>query len=318
MIFFFYGEDSFRAKNKIDAIKDKFQTTVDQAGHNIESLDGDNMVIDDFFKAVTATGFLASKKLIVIKNIFDNKKLSSLQDELIKYLDKQKDTPDENYLIFWQTSKPDLRTKLYKALKKFKYVEEFNKLSPDKLNTWIDKKCQAQNKKIQAAARQLLLAFVGNNLWQLNQEINKLSHFSQSTEIILQDVKDIVQAKADDNIFNLVDALGKKDKARALQLLEDQMNSGVSGLYILTMITSQFRNLIKVKILSKKINNSFAIAQTLKMHNFVASKSLAMSRLYSLDELKNIHQALLSMDAKFKTGQGKEKILFTQMIENLQ
>jgi len=61
MIFFFYGEDSFRAKNKIDAIKTKFQTIVDQGEHNIESLDGDTMTVDDFFRSVTATGFLAPK-----------------------------------------------------------------------------------------------------------------------------------------------------------------------------------------------------------------------------------------------------------------
>ncbi|MBT4349653.1 DNA polymerase III subunit delta [bacterium] len=317
MIFFFYGEDSFRAKNKIDAIKAKFQTTVDQGGHNIESLDGDTMAIDDFFRSVTATGFLAPKKLIVIKNIFDNKKLASFQDELIKYLAKQSDSPEENYLIFWQASKPDLRKKLYKTLKKFKYTEEFNALSPDKINAWINKKCQANNKTIQPIARQLLLASVGNNLWQLDQEINKLIHFSQNPEIIIDEVKELVQAKADDNIFNFIDALGKKDKARALKLLEDQLNSGVNGLYILTMITSQFRTLIKVKILSEKINNSFAISQTLKIHTFVASKTLAMSKLYTLAELKKIYQQLLTIDAKLKTGQGKERLLFAQMIEKL-
>ena len=317
MIFFFYGEDSFRAHQKIEAIKKKFQATIDQTGHNIQNLDGETFSLDDFFQSVTATGFLATKKLIVIKDIFNNKKLTSWQDSLIEYLAKQQDTIEENYLIFWQTSKPDLRTKLYKALKKFKYTEEFDKLSADKLNSWIDVQLKAQDKTIATTARQLLLAFVGNNLWQLNNELNKLANFTTTKEIIAENVKDLVQAKTDDNIFNLIDAIGKKNKALALKLIEERINSGANALYILTMITGQFRLLIKVKTLGKKINNSFAIAQTLKIHNFVASKALATSKLYTIEELKNIYQQLINIDEKLKTSSAKEKILFTQMITSL-
>jgi len=33
MLFFYYGEDSFRAKQKIDALKHKFRQTIDKSGH---------------------------------------------------------------------------------------------------------------------------------------------------------------------------------------------------------------------------------------------------------------------------------------------
>ena len=69
MIFFFYGEDSFRAHQKINEIKDKFKNNIDENGYNINYLDDDNLKIEDFFKSVKSTGFLAEKKLIIIRKI---------------------------------------------------------------------------------------------------------------------------------------------------------------------------------------------------------------------------------------------------------
>ncbi len=317
MIFFFYGEDSFRAKNKIDAIKEKFKTAVDHDGHSLENIDGETATLTDFFKAVESSGFFTSKKLIIIKNIFDNKNIKNLEDALIAYLAKQKDTIEENYLIFWQVGKPNPKNKLYKALKNFKYVEEFEKLAAEKINTWIKKEVEKYHKQISNQAIMTLLSYVGEDLWQLSQEINKLVNFSQSPEISLEDIKTIVQAKTDDNIFNLVDAIGKKNKPLALELLEKQLDSGVNSLYILSMMVRQFRILIKVKLFSEKIDNSFAVAQALKLHPFVAKKTLEQSRLYTLAELKKIYQLLLNLDGKLKREAPKEKIFFMQMINQL-
>ena len=316
MLFFYYGEDSFRAHQKIQAIVKKFQDKVDQAGHNVQHLDGETLTADDFFKAVSVMGFLADKKLIVIKNIFDNKKLSAWQDSLIDFIDKQKDTTDENYLIFWQAGKGDSRKKLFKRLKKLKFNEEFTKQNPRQLAQWIIKHVQAQKKNIDPRAVELLIAYVGNELWQLHQEISKLANFSKD-DISEQAVRDLVQAKIDDNIFNMVDALGNKDKALALKLIEDKLNNGVNHQYILTMIIRQFRLLIKAKTLGDDARYAGALAQALKIPPMIAEKTLAQSKEYTLDELKKIYGQLLVLDEKFKTTQNQEKILFAQMINNL-
>jgi len=316
MLFFYYGEDSFRAHQKIQAIVNKFKDKVDQAGHNTQYLDGETIGADDFFKAVSVMGFLADKKLIIIKNIFDNKKLNAWQDTLIDFLDKQKDTPDENYLIFWQSGKVDSRKKLFKKLNKLKFSEEFNKQNPQQLVTWIINHVQAQGKKIKPTAIELLIAYVGNELWQLHQEISKLVHFSQD-EISEQDIRELVQAKIDDNIFNMVDALGNKNKALALKLVEDKLNNGVNHQYILTMIIRQFRILIKAKSLSQDTSYAGALAQALRIPPTIAQKTLNQSKEYSLADLKKIYSQLLILDEKFKTTQNQEKILFAQMINSL-
>jgi len=316
MLFFYYGQDSFRSYQKVEAIKTKFKEKVDPSGHNTQVLDGENLSPDDFFQAVSVMGFLADKKLIIIRNIFDNKKLKDWQEQLLKFLNSQKDTPDENYIIFLQNNKPDTRLKLYKKLSKIKFNEEFEPLNSNQLKTWVQKQFTKYNKSINLPALDLLISYVGNNLWQMNQEINKLVNFSQG-DISEQDVKTLVQAKVDENIFNLIDALGNKDKSSALKLIEEKINNGVNHQYILTMIIRQYRLLIKAKALGDKAKNYFALMQTLKVPKIVAQKTYQQSKLYDMNQLKKIYKYLLYLDEKFKTSSGKEKILFTKMINEL-
>jgi len=316
MIFFYYGPDSFRAQQKIGAIKNKFKEKVDPSGQNIVQLDGETMGPDDFFQAVSVMGFLAEKKLIIIKNIFDNKKLKDWQDTLIKFLDKQTDSIDENYIVFFQSSQPDSRLKLYKRLSKFKFSEEFPLLNSSQLKTWVKNQFTKNKKNISLPALELLISYVGNNLWQMNQEINKLSNFA-SGDINEEDIKNVVQAKIDENIFNLIDALGKKDKALALKLIEEKIDNGVNHQYILTMIIRQYRILIKAKALGDKAKNYFALMQVLKVPKFIAQKTYQQSQMYDMEQLKKIYKYLLYLDEKFKSSTGQEKILFAKMINEL-
>ena len=316
MLFFYYGQDSFRSYQKVEAIKNKFKDKIDPGGYNAQVLDGETIGPEDFFQAVSVMGFLADKKLIIIKNIFHNKKLKDWQDQLLKFLNTQKDSPDENYIVFLQTDKPDTRLKLYKKLSQVKFSEEFEPLNLNQLKSWTQKQFEKNSKIITNSSLDLLLAYVGNNLWQMHQEINKLSSFAAG-EIGEKEVKELVQAKIDDNIFNLIDALGNKDKSLALKLIEEKINSGVNHQYILTMIIRQYRLIIKAKALGDKAKNYFALMQVLKIPKIVAEKTYAQSKLYAMPQLKTIYKYLLYIDEKFKSSTNQEKVLFAKMINDL-
>jgi DNA polymerase-3 subunit delta len=316
MIFFYYGENSWLARQKIKAIKKKFQAEIDKSGHNILNIDGETVGANDFFEAVSASGFLASKKLLVVKNIFDNKKLKLWQDALLNFLSQQKDSPEENYIIFWQTEKPDVRTKLYKALKKFRFVEEFENYSNAELVAWLKKQAQLKNKSLDTDTANLLISYVGNDMWSLAQEIEKLIHFC-SDKITTEDVKSIVVAKIDENIFALVEALGQQNKALAFKLLEEKFDNGTSAQYILSMVVRQYRLLIKAKALSKQANYAGALAQALKLPPWLAEKTFAQSQLYTMDQLKAIYAELLSLDQQLKSSGPSDKLLFTKLVNHL-
>ena len=66
---FLYGPDTFRSRRKLKEIKQKFIADVDKSGLNIEQLDGENLDLVNFEKAITSPPFLAKKRLVIIENV---------------------------------------------------------------------------------------------------------------------------------------------------------------------------------------------------------------------------------------------------------
>ena len=118
MIYFYYGDDTFRGKETLDALRKKFIELYDPNGHNIVTLYHDDMTLESFNTAVTAQGFLAGKKLTIVGNIFNHKKFKELQEHILEYLNTQKNNKDENYIVFWHEVSPQKTSKLFKYLYK--------------------------------------------------------------------------------------------------------------------------------------------------------------------------------------------------------
>ena len=316
MIFFLYGEDAFRAKQTIDSIKAKFKDKVDSQGTNIHLLESVDFSTEIFFDLVKGQGFFSEKKLIIIKNIFDCRDSEKIENTIINWLETQKDTVSENYVIFWQQSIPRSTNKLFKKLKSYKFVHFFNPLQGAELQKWIVNQAKLNGCSINTEAIALLTAMIGNDTWFLNNEIEKLSA-QKSKTITAELVKNLVIAKTTNKIFDLVDACANKNKALAHSLINEQLEAGVEPLYLLAMIIRQFRLLARAYETAKKINNSYALANSLNIHPFVAKKILEQVRRYDLDQIKTTFQNLVKADRSLKYSAKEQGATFALLIENI-
>ena len=163
-------------------------------------------------------------------------------------------------------------------------------------------------------ALDLLLALVGQDLWQMNNEIEKLVNYKKNKVINKEDVSLFVKTKYDTDIFKLTDALAEKKKKTALKLIHDQIESGENELYLLAMLSRLFRILVQVKEVALEESNYYTIANRLNLHPFVAKKSLAQVSNFTFQELKNIYKNLLDIDLKIKTSQSNPRVLFDLFI----
>lgn len=313
MIIFLYGEDSYRSRQKLNQIKDKFKKA-DPSNINLTILDGEKIGFSNIKKAVQAVPFLAKKRLIIIENLLA-KKNKTLQEELVNYI-KEKKIPETTVIVFWERNSPDERTKLFKLLKKQR-AQEFRLLSGYALSKWIEQEVKERGGKIERDALDKLAAYVGNDLWQMSNEIDKLITYKNKKSITPEDVELLVKAKLDTNIFNMIDAIGDKNKKRALKLLHDQIESGEHELYLLTMITYQFRNLLIVKDLIEQGMNQYQIQREIRMHPFVVQKTFSQARNFSLDGLKKIYQKLLDTDIALKTSKIEPALALDLLVAKL-
>ena len=323
MIIFLYGEDTYRSGQKLNQIKDKFLKEVDLSGMNLTTMDGAKLKFEEFNHQVKASPFLARKRMVIVKNLISDNKSKEIQKEVVELLNTEwKNPKEDNILIFWEAtdhSKTKTKSALWDRLVKEKFAEQFQPLKPIQLNSWVEKEIIKKGGKIEKSSVPLLAALVGNDLWQMSGEIDKLISFCQEKPITTADIEKLVKAKFDDNIFNLVDALSNNNKKLALKLMSDQFNAESDEMYLLAMLIRQFRILLLTKDLSEKNPHlgKEQVSRELALHPFVAQKALWQIKNFSLDKLKQIYQMLLEIDLKIKTSSLKPRVLFDLFIAQI-
>ncbi len=298
MIIFFYGENTFESQKKLSQLKERFLKT-DSEGMNLKELEGTDLTFGDFVRELETMPFLGEKRLIIIRNLLLENKDSSLAEKIITQL---AEVPESAVLVFFEKGIPDRRSKLFKTLKKASQGEEFSLPEPWQVNKWIEEEVAKRGGKINPLALNKLAVFVGNDLWQLSNEIDKLIAYAGGKEIQGEDVELLVKAKVDETIFRLTDAFGKKDRRLALQVLHEFTDLGLKPEYLLAMLGGHLRNLIQVKEGSKKRLILSQIQSITKLHPYVVQKCLEQSRAFSLKQLIDLYEALGLLDEKLKLG----------------
>jgi DNA polymerase-3 subunit delta len=314
MIFYIYGTDNYRVSEKLKELKTSFIQKRDKAGLNIVNISGDTITLAQIEQESLTTPFLGDKKMIVIHNILKNKKISK---ETTAFLTNNKDRID-NIIVFVDTVDPNkakldrknkliITGELFKFLSTREYVWEFNNLKGHDLSTWIKK--YANNKRIQinSDAVDELIMRSGNELFAITSEIAKLSAYKRDKIIIAQDIKTLVNNQFDDNIFDLVDSMGNRNKKLALKLIADQLNFGSHPLLIISMISRQFKIILKTK-------DSEASAKDLKIHPFVFSKAQKQGNNFDIKQLINIINDILNIEKKLKSGEPNPELILNLFI----
>lgn len=314
MIILLYGPDTFRSRQKLRELKNKFTNEIDKSGLNLTELDGKKLDVSKFENDIATPPFLAKKRMVVIENLITSNKGKKIQAEVLKILEKNKF--EESILIFWEEDgEADKKSTLLKRLKKEKYNQQFKILTPLETKKWADKEIKDRGGKINIKALESLVDFVGNDLWQMNSEIEKLLAYKRGEEIRVEDISELVMTKIDDDIFKLTDAIGHKNKVLAIKLISDQFKNGVSPTRLLSKIIWQFKNLLVIKsgVEDNGLNTNQLTIQT-KLHPFVVKKTLAQIKNYSLEDLKKTYNQLLNIDHKIKTSRVDPEVLFDLLI----
>lgn len=302
MLIFLYGEDNFRSRQKLNEIIKKYKSK-HKTGLNFYRLNFAENSFEELKELVKTSPMFAEKKLVVLEGAFD--KNADSQKELAGYLKEKEIAKDGDVmLVFWERQTPDKRTELFKFLtKKTNTSQEFNKLSGAKLENWIKREVEKRDGKIEEAAAQRLAVSVGNDLWQMANEIEKLIAFSGGSQTIKSNnIDEMVKAKVNVDIFNTVDVLTKRDKREVLRLLHQHLDRGENELYLMSMFVRQFRNLLIIKDLMEKGIAFYELSKKTGLHPFVVKKTWEQTSGFTLDGLKKIYSKLLDLDLAIKVG----------------
>ena len=304
MVIFLYGTDTHRLKQNVKLVADnyrkKHQSGLNYFQFNLSQPD-DYSKLEDTIKS---SSFFSEIKLVGVKNIFASAGMPEKIIDLIKQFNINADK-ELVLLVCENQDRKDLLSKnkkLFGLLSEGSLVKEFNLLEGIKLENWVKREITARNCSVSTATARKLIGMVGNDSWALINEIEKLCNYKRKGDIKDEDLALLVPERIDLNIFDFIDAIGDRNKARAYELLYKEIKNGRDPYYILTMVIYQFRNLLTIKDLMLRDMASSLIAKNSGLHPFVVRKSLNSAGKFNMDDLKKTYGHLLNFDTSAKMG----------------
>jgi DNA polymerase-3 subunit delta len=142
----------------------------------------------------------------------------------------------------------DDKTKVERARKFYgaiPTVVEFRRYSPDEARAELDRIAKAANVRLDNAASQALVEALAADVERLSVEIEKLSLYGKP--ITADDLPLLVPDARESTIFALVNALGRRDRSRALETLDTLIREGEYLPLALTFLATQFRMALVAK-----------------------------------------------------------------------
>jgi len=304
MIYFVYGNDTYRLRKTIDAMRAKYE---ESSGMNSSVFDGDYN-LEKMQSDILSLPFLANKRLVTVKNILSAKGVDG--KKVIEILDKK---PDSSIVLFIEEGEPDKRTVLYKRLVKEK-SKELNLLQGSELTKWIMSETEKSGGQIETKEANMLAGYYGGDLWQLKNEIQKLVSYNK--KITEESIEKMSVANINVKIFDLTDAITAKNKGKAFKVLGELLDSGENEMYILSMVQWQMRNLTLVYEL--KDLNERDIASKAKMNPYIVKKTLYVAKkIESPSTIKSYYTLIIEAENDIKTGAKDPDVALELLVNKL-
>lgn len=296
-IYVFYGEEDFLREYNSNKIID--ECNLSNFDMNFVKLNDEN--IGRLPDNCEQLPFFDDKKVVYIKNsgfFTSGKKInSSIIERVVEYL---LSLPEYVEVIFNEDS-VDKRLTPYKKLSKVAKFEEIKYRGEVDLANWICSGMKKCGGSIDIENAKYLATVCGPSMSYLHSEIKKLAILNMEGEVISKGLIDMVSVKSIQGIiFDLTDALGTKNKSKALYLLDELILKKEAEQFILIMLYKHFRNLFLLRVAT---DEGIASAEYLGINPYVYKKLSGQIKYYSAYELRGILAKLTEFDYKSKRGE---------------
>ena len=275
---------------------------------NSDYLYGNESNLDTVLQLVKSFPMMAEKRLVIVKNADSllKKGGASTQEVFQQYLSHPN---PQSILVLHLESKIPKNTRLGKSLSQ-KHIRslEFESLADYQLANWVMGWAK-QEYQLQLSEQlgQLIAQLVGNDLKLLATEIEKIGTYTSKLqgEITLDQVKDVIGNYRGFDVFELKEAINKKQLDQAFYIAQRILQQSKSDtgeiIRIISFLYSDFSKLWQIIRLQQSNTSEQNIKQQLHIGSPYYFKRLVQdARRYTLEDLEAIFNALLDADRAVK------------------
>ena len=245
--------------------------------------------IEDIIDCCNGLPLMDKKRLVVVKGSPLKKNQANA-----KVLESYLKSPNPDCCFVYFDTAPN---ELFNAYKNFFEVIDCNKLPKNLTKQLVIKELSTKNRTISDEALELLYDNCDGLLSELMQEIKKLVALSTGV-IDLKLVEANTEKTLEFQIFELADAISKRNKEYVLKIVNKLMLDRDTREAIIPVLGGQFNRAMHAKLNS----DAKLVSAELKVKEFAIFKSKEMASSFSQKELKTICDLIIKYEHMFKFG----------------
>jgi DNA polymerase-3 subunit delta len=290
------GDESFLVEESIRLLKSKVLSDA-SVDFNYNSFIAGESSGADVRDSVEMLPMMGARRLVLLRNA------ENLKERDWEALYDVIERPVDSTVFVVACETMDKRKKPYKKLSQSSVWVDLNRPYENQMPQWIEYLCYGQGLSVSGEAISLLLQFVGTNLTELDNEIKKLkSYLGDRQQITEQDVLQVVSRSRVDRIFDLTDAIGTRDKAKALTLLAHLLEQGQSEVGAVALLNRHFRILSQLKALAPTGLSGPKLCSKVGIPQFLLNNYMSQARLWTEAKFSRMFSLLALTDKALKSS----------------
>ena len=295
-----YGEETYLLKQYRDKLVNALVSPDDTM--NFARFEGEGINQKEIIDLAETLPFFADRRLILIE---DSGLFKKGAEELAAYMEQ---VPETTYFVFVE-QEVDRKTKMFKEVKKLGTAVEFVRQTDDILLRWVEGRLKKNGKKITGDAYRLFISKTGNDMENIDKELEKLICYTLEKEgIDAEDVEAITTEQIENKIFDMVDAVAAHQKKKALDLYYDLLALREPSMRILFLLTNQFQRLMVTKQMTGRGFSPRDIAAKAGCPDWAVKKYQSQCRAYSMEKLTQAVRDGVDYEESIKTGRMDDRM----------
>jgi len=292
-IYILVGDENYFADNIIKLLTSKVVNN-DSKDFDYFKFYGNEISEDQVIDAAKRFPLVGEYNFVVLK---DAKSISKNFDKLTSYVE----SPNLKTILVLSfiNQSLDKRKRIYSLSKKNGLAFESKKIYDNQIFNWINEVSLNKRIKLHPKSIQIIIDFVGNNLSQIENELDKLKINSEKDDVIRPDeVESIIGFSKEYNFFELTKHIGKKNFSKTIEIIEYMSTN--SNKYPLTLLISSVFYFFNKLFLYHSVENKREASKIMGVDPYFIEEYKLASPNYSMKDISKIFNYLLEADKRAK------------------
>ena len=289
------GSERFLIDRAVDLIKETVLVPATR-DFNYDTLQAKEAGVARIVACARTLPMMAPRRLVLVRDV------SALSANDLAGLLPYVAAPVPEACLVLLAEDADLRTKFYLTFQKHGLLLKLAPLPEKQLAGFVEAEAKRQKIGLEAGVASAIADEIGSDLAQLCDALERLScYVAVGAKVKLSDVEEVVATTRQHSVFELIDAVGARQRGEALRLLSGMLGAQEPALRLLAMLARHVRQLWQTEdALSHGAHGQADVASTLGLHPFVAGKLVEQARRLSAERIGRMHEAIYQTDRSLK------------------